>query len=186
MSPAIVTGRLTVPVGPRDHVLGPATAPVTLLEYGDYQCPHCARAYPVVNALHERFARTLRVAYRHFPLTSIHPLAEQAAEAAEAADSQGYFWSMHGLLFESQPAFNVPDLVRYAASLGIDTNQFLEELVGHQHAPRVRQDFASGVRSGVNGTPTFFINNVRFDGAHDLGSMSAAIQRALEARSVAP
>jgi protein-disulfide isomerase len=176
----LTTGRLTLPVGSRDHIQGPATAAVTLLEYGDYECPHCALAYPVVKALQQRFTRTLRFAYRHFPLTTVHPLAEQAAEAAEAAGAQGQFWAMHDLLFERQPAFGTSDLARYAVSIGIDIDRFLEELVKRTHAARVREDFMTGVRSGVNGTPTFFINGVRHDGAYDLSSMLSAIGWAME------
>jgi protein-disulfide isomerase len=186
MSLTITTGRLTVPVGSRDHVQGPRTALITLLEYGDFECPHCRQAKPVVKALQKGFARTLRFAYRHFPMATIHPLAEQAAEAAEAAGSQDAFWPMHDLLFERQPAFEVPDLARYAAAIGVDTKQFLEELVGRTHAPRIREDFRSGVRSGVNGTPTFFINGARFDGAYDLGSMTAAINWTLRSMVTTP
>jgi len=180
MSTMITSGRLTLPVSARDHIQGPAAGPITLLEYGDYECPHCGAAHPIVKALLQRFHQTMRFAYRHFPLTSIHPLAEQASEAAEAAGAQRRFWEMHDSLFEHQPAFGTADLARYAASIEVDVDRLLDELVTRKHAPRVREDFMSGVRSGVNGTPTFFVNGARHDGGYDLRSMVAAIGRAIE------
>jgi len=171
--------RLTVPVGPRDQVIGPATAPVTMVEYGDFECPHCGQAHPVVKALLEQVGDQVRFAFRHFPLATMHPHAQHAAEAAEAAGAQGKFWEMHDTLFENQGALDDESLVQYAADLGLDVNRFIDELSRHVHAGKVREDFLSGVRSGVNGTPTFFINGLRHDGPFDLGSLLASIEEAV-------
>ena len=170
--------RLVRPVSERDHVLGPPDAPVTLVEYGDYECPHCGAAYPNVEIARRRVGPRLRFGYRHFPLAEIHPHALRAAEAAEAAGAQGQFWPMHALLFENQDALEDEDLVRYAGMLGIDVPRFVAELAEHTWEPRVREDFMTGVRSGVNGTPTFFINGVRHDGPWDAESPVAAVTRA--------
>jgi len=173
-----MSSRLTVPVGPRDHVVGPAAAPVTLLEYGDFQCPYCGAAHPIVKEVQRLLGKNLRFVFRHFPLTTIHPHAEHAAEAAEAAGAQKKFWQMHDVLFENQRALTDADVAAYAAALGLDTDQFVGELAVHAHAPRVKEDFMSGVRSGVNGTPTFFVNGVRHDGGYDLVSLLRAIELA--------
>jgi protein-disulfide isomerase len=159
----------------RDHLLGPRRAPVTLLEYGDYECPLCGQAHYVLQDLVAELRDQLRLAFRNFPLTQIHPHAELAAEAAEAAGAQGRFWPMHDMLFENQDALEEEDLVAYAQQVGLDLGRFQLELVQRLHAPRVREDFLSGVRSGVNGTPTFFINGHRHDGSWDLQSLDAAI-----------
>ena len=148
----------------RDHVQGPASAPVTLLEYGDYQCPSCGRAYPVVKAIQRALGNKLRFAFRNFPLVDSPPNAQQAAEAAEAAGAQDRFWEMHDTLYENQEQLEVSDLMTYAEELGLDTGQFARELEDGTHKARVREDFRSGVRSGVNGTPTFFVNGTRYDG----------------------
>ncbi|MGA9725138.1 MAG: DsbA family protein [Candidatus Binatus sp.] len=178
MSPT-ATGRLKPPVGANDHVQGPAKAPVTLVEYGDYECPYCGEAYPVVKALQERLGDQVRFVFRNFPLAEAHPHAEQAAEAAEAASAQGKFWEMHDLLYENQDALDSEDLVRYARALHLDLPRFVKEMKEGAHAERVREDFRSGVRSGVNGTPTFFINGERHDGPFDLASLLAAIKEAV-------
>ena len=169
-------GTLVTPVSDRDHVQGPPDAPVTLLEYGDYQCPYCGAAHPIVKALQRRLGDTMRFAFRHFPLATIHEYAEGAAEAAEAAGAQGKFWAMHDMLFENQPNLDFDSLVAYATELGLDAERFALELENHVHAPRVREDFVSGIRSGVNGTPTFFINGMRHEGSFDFESMLEAIQ----------
>ena len=171
--------KLTVPVGERDHVYGPEDAPVTLLEYGDYECPHCRQVVPIVRQLRERFGDRLRYVFRHFPLLSMHPDAQLAAEAAEAAGAQGKFWEMHELLFEHQGALERPSLLQYAAELGLDVERFDRELAEHVHADRVREDFQSGARSGANGTPTFFLNGLRYDGPWDLDSLIAEIEKPL-------
>jgi protein-disulfide isomerase len=167
--------RLVLPVSERDHAHGPASAPATLLEYGDYECPFCGQAHPVVRAVQARLGRRMRFVFRHFPLTEIHPRALPAAEAAEAAGAQGRFWQMHDLLFDNQPALADADLLRYAGALGLDLPRFVTELAEHVHEPKIREDFMSGVRSGVNGTPTFFINGVRHDGAWDVDTLSDAL-----------
>src|SRR5262245_11629280 len=169
--------QLTVPVSARDHHLGPLAAPVALVEYGDYECPHCGAAHPVVTEVKRRLGDRLCLVYRHFPLTRVHPHAERAAEAAEAAGAQGQFWPMHDTLFEHQDALDERSVLTYAAELGLDVGRFAADLSAGVHLPRVRDDFASGVRSGVNGTPTFFINGWRHDGAADLPTLLAAIAR---------
>ena len=171
--------RLVLPVGPRDHGEGPANAPVTLVEYGDYECPHCARAYPIVKAVQKRLGRRLRFVFRNFPLKEMHPHAEHAAEAAEAAGAHGMFWPMHDALFEGQDALDDEHLIGYAADLGLDARRIAAELGEHAHAPRVREDFLSGVRSGVNGTPTFFLSGRRYDGSWDEEELVASIERAI-------
>lgn len=155
---------LTPPVSARDHAQGPADAPVTLVEYGDYECPTCGRAYPIVKAVQRGMGNDLRFVFRNFPLAKSHPHAEHAAEMAEAAGHEGKFWRMHDLLFENQDALEDEDLIGYAASLDIDPLWAAAALAQGLFRERVREDFASGVKSGVNGTPTFFINGARYDG----------------------
>jgi protein-disulfide isomerase len=178
---SVTVGRpaLTVPVTERDHTIGPETAAVTLLEYGDYECPYCGAAYPVVERVRELMGDDLRFAYRHFPLAQIHPHAYQAAEAAEAAGAQGRFWDMHHMLFTNQDRLGLRDLIDYASAVGLDLDRFVEDLRGHAHAGRLREDFMSGIRSGVNGTPTFFVNGVRHDGPWDLESLLEAVRAEL-------
>src|SRR4051812_9133083 len=166
---------LTLPVGPRDHIQGGEHATITLVEYGDYECPHCGRAYPIVKAVQKHFGNKLRFVFRNFPLNQLHPHAEGAAETAEAAASEGKFWEMHDTLFENQGALEFDDLIVYATNLGLDVARVASELEGRVHLPRVKEDFNSGVRSGVNGTPTFFINGARFDGAWDEAGLIAAL-----------
>jgi protein-disulfide isomerase len=156
-------GELTPPVSARDHAAGPEGAPVTLVEYGDYECPYCGMAYPIVKRAQQKLGSRLRFVFRNFPLAESHPHARLAAQAAEAAAAQGRFWEMHDLLFEHQDALEAKDLVSYAKSLGLDTAQFARDLEAGTYAKRVRDDFRSGVRSGVNGTPTFFVNGHRYD-----------------------
>ena len=177
MTHRLETARLTLPVGQRDHAQGPEVAAVTLVEYGDYECPHCGRAYPIVKRVQQRLGDRLRFVFRNFPLTGLHPHAQRAAEAAEAAAAQGRFWEMHDCLYEHQEALDDDSLERYALSLGLDLARFSRELDGQAHAPRVREDFMSGVRSGVNGTPTFYLNGMRYDGAWDLETLVAAIEQ---------
>ena len=158
------SARLAIPVSDRDHSIGPSGAPVTLVEYGDFECPHCRRAHPVVQGVRRYMGDNLRFVFRHFPLSEAHPHAQRAAEAAEAAGAQGHFWEMHDLLFHNQDALEDADLLAYAAQIGIDAQRVARELAAGTYAKRVRDDFRGGVRSGVNGTPTFFINGVRYDG----------------------
>jgi protein-disulfide isomerase len=168
---------LTVPVNDSDHVQGPAEAAVTLVEYGDFECPYCAAAHIIVKKAQELMADQLRFVFRHFPLTQIHPHAEPAAEASEAAGAQGQFWEMHDVLYENQPMLDSPHLVTFAKELGLDVKTFVRELESGIHRERVRQDFLSGVKSGVNGTPAFFINGVRYDGSWDLPPLVEALRR---------
>jgi len=167
---------LAPPVGSRDHAAGPKDAPLTLVEYGDFQCPHCGRAYPIVKDVQRALGTKLRFVFRNFPLSQIHPEAEHAAEAAEAASAQGAFWQMHDRLFERQFALDDDHLLEYASELGLDADRIRGELEAGTYTPRVREDFMSGVKSGVNGTPTFFINGVRYDASWDRDSLLAALQ----------
>jgi protein-disulfide isomerase len=157
-------------------------APVTLVEYGDYECPYCGMAYPIVKQVQAHFGDRLRFVFRNFPLGEIHPHAQHAAEAAEAAAAQGKFWEMHDRIFEHQKRLRDEDLRDYAAAEGLDADRFAVDLSGHAFAERVREDFMSGVRSGVNGTPTFFINGVRFEGDWtNAGAFAAALDEGAHA-----
>ena len=167
--------RLTVPISKRDHIIGPADSSATLLEYGDYECPACGAAHPLVKAILESVGDQISFAFRHFPLSNVHPHAEPAAEAAEAAGTQGGFWEMHDTLFENQVALDYDDIAEYAAELGLDASRLIREVTANAYAGRVREDFSSGLRSGVNGTPSFFINGVRYDGPRALEAMVAAL-----------
>jgi protein-disulfide isomerase len=169
--------RLAVPVGEQDHILGPTNAPVTLVEYGDFECPFCGRSYPVVKELRSRLAERLCFVFRHFPRPDVHPHARQAAEAAEAAGAQGEdrFWPMHDLLFEHQDALGDVDLERYAAAVGLDLEQFRRDLAVHAFRDRVHKDILSGVRSDVHGTPTFFVNGVKHEGPDTLEDLLEAV-----------
>jgi protein-disulfide isomerase len=170
---------LTLPVSEeRDHIQGPAHAAVTLVEYGDYECPYCGAAYPIIKEVQARMGDRLRFVFRNFPITTSHPHAEQAAEAAEAAAIRDRFWEMHDLLYENQKRLRDEDLLGYAEKLGLDVVAFERELAEHVHTARVREDFMSGVRSGVNGTPTFYINGARHDGSYDTETLLAVLERA--------
>jgi protein-disulfide isomerase len=158
------SAHLAVPINDRDHTLGPTNAPVTLVEYGDFECPHCGRAHPIVQGIRRYMGDQLRFIYRHFPLVEAHPHAESAAEAAEAAGAQGRFWEMHDILFLNQHALESEDLLLYAAKIGVEAHRVARELAAGTWTKKVRDDFRGGVRSGVNGTPTFFINGLRYDG----------------------
>ena len=182
-------GVLTPPVGEGDHATGPADAPVTLVEYGDFECPYCGMAFPIVKAAQRKLGDRLRFVYRHFPLAEAHPHARHAAQAAEAAAEQGgeqAFWAMHDALFENQHALDDASLARMAARLGLDADRLAADLAAGTYAARVRQDFRNGVRSGVNGTPTFFINGRRFDGDWtDSREFTAALESVAAERAVA-
>ena len=169
--------KLTQPVTERDHIVGQPAAIVTLVEYGDYQCPHCSQVHPVIKELQKRLGDRLRVVYRHFPISSTHPDAQLAAEAAEAAGAQGKFWEMHNLLYTHTEHLSYNDLVSYAEEIDLNIDRFRQELEDHVHEDRVREDFMSGVRSGVNGTPTFYINGLRYDGAWDLESILRELEK---------
>jgi protein-disulfide isomerase len=173
--------QLTLPVSERDRTAGPEDAPVTLVEYGDYECPYCGMAYPIVKAAQQRLGDQLRFVFRNFPLREIHPHAQHAAEAAESAAAQGEFWKMHDAIFEHQHALEDGDLVGYAGSLGLDAGRVAADLANGTYTKRVREDFRSGVRSGVNGTPTFFVNGERYNGpwADEIRFISALRDAAL-------
>jgi protein-disulfide isomerase len=147
-----------------------------LVEYGDYECPFCGMAHPVVEAVERVLSDRLCFAYRHFPIVSAHPHALRAAEAAESADQQGRFWAMHKRLFEHQDQLDDEMLVHHAVQLGLDREQFIEDLTSHRFIRRVREHLSSGARSGVNGTPTFFVNGRRYDGVPDVPSLIEALQ----------
>jgi protein-disulfide isomerase len=172
--------KLILPVSSnRDHAQGPNTAPVTLVEYGDYECPYCGQAYPIIKDIQEHLRGKLRFVFRNFPVTQVHPHAQHAAEAAESAGSQNKFWEMHDCLYEHQQELDDNHLRQYALELGIDVTRFDDEMAKHVHASRVREDFMSGIRSGVNGTPTFYINGIRYDDSWDEETLLAAIKQTL-------
>jgi protein-disulfide isomerase len=172
---------LKIPVRPEDHIEGDVNAPCTLVEYGDYQCPHCGRAYPIVKRVQKHFGKRLRFVFRNFPLNEIHPQAETAAETAEFAAAQGKFWEMHDALFENQSRFSPAFFPELAQKLGLDAADLRDALGTEKYRAHVRSDFMSGARSGVNGTPTFFINGQRLDGPWDYEDLVGAIDAALGA-----
>lgn len=169
---------LMVPVSKQDHIQGNPNAPVTLIEYGDFECPYCGAAHKQINALQRAAGDMMRFVFRHCPLTQVHPHAEPAARAAEAAGLQGKFWEMHDLLFENQKALEQENLLAYAEQLGCDLQRFMADVASPETVKRVRDDFMTGIRSGVNGTPTFFINGERFQGSGDYEQLWAAIKQA--------
>jgi protein-disulfide isomerase len=171
---------LAVPVGEGDHSIGPPGAPATLVIYGDYECPYTFLAMPVVRALLSHFGERLRFVFRHFPLQK-HPHAYLAAEAAEAAGAQGRFWEMHVALFNHQAALAPADLARYAAELGLDLDRFRADLAGHTPARRIAAGIEGGRRSGVTGTPTYFLNGSLYDGDDRLSALTRAVQGVLDA-----
>jgi protein-disulfide isomerase len=173
-----IMAKLKVPVGPTDHIQGPADAPVTLIEYGDYECPYCGRAYPIVKALQKRFRKQLRFVFRNFPLREMHPNAEAAAETAEFAATQDKFWEMHDLIYEHQQDLSDQLLSDLATRLKLDAKGLAEALESGEFADRIQKDFSGGVRSGVNGTPTFFINGQRHDEDFELETLARAIRAA--------
>lgn len=163
-------------VGERDRISGPAGAPATLVEFGDYDCPYTVRAHSVVRGLQRRMGDDLRFVFRVFPLTQIHEHAQIAAEAAEAAAAQGSFWQMHDRLFEAHRKLVHDDLLRYAEEIGLDVGRFERDLSGQSGKARIREDVESGVRSGIGGTPTFFVGGVLHEGDYDLDTLLAALQ----------
>jgi len=170
---------LTLPMANRDHIQGPIEAPLALVEYGDFECPYCGEAYPIVKAISERLGDRLCFAFRNFPLTNMHPHAEHAAEAAEAAGAQGRFWEMHDLLFENQDALEDEDLARHASTLGLDASRLIKQVLAGAHNARIQEDLRGGVLSGVNGTPTFFINGMPYDGEPDVDAMLPLLTRGI-------
>jgi protein-disulfide isomerase len=174
-SSTIPASQLTVPIADRDHIQGPFGASMTLLEYGDYECPYCGDAHPVVQAIQKRLGDRLCFAFRNFPLVNLHRHAEHAAEAAEAADAQGKFWEMHDALFENQTALEDESIAEYASSLRLDADRLIREVQSGAHAARLREDLRSGERAGVDGTPMFYVNGVLYEGEPDVEGLLAAL-----------
>jgi protein-disulfide isomerase len=169
--------RLTLPVGERDHSQGRSDAPLVLVEYGDYQCPYCGAAYPIVKRIQKELGSSLRFVFRNFPITNSHPQAEWAAETAEAAAAQGKFWEMHDFLYEHQRFMG--DEAYFAKNetrLKLDATRIAHEVAKGAYSSRIEEDYTSGIRSGVNGTPTFFINGTRYDGYPEFGPMISALK----------
>jgi protein-disulfide isomerase len=176
--------KLILPVtSDRDHIEGSSTAPVTLVEYGDYECPYCGQAYPVIKEVQKRLGDNLQFVFRNFPLTEMHPHAQHAAEAAEAAAAQNRFWEMHDYLYEHQQTLDDRYLEKYADNLGLNLAKFNTDMSSHVHAGRIREDFLSGVRSGVNGTPTFYINEVRYDDSFDLETLLKTLRSVINRKA---
>jgi len=172
---------LKIPVGEQDHTQGPTAAPCTLVEYGDYECPHCRAAEPTVKRVQRHFGDRLRFVFRNFPLTKIHWHAEPAAEAAEFAANQGKFWEMHHAIFENQDRLGLDLFEELATELQLDPVALRSAVENEAFADHIRSDFAGGVRSGVNGTPTFFINGERHNGPFDYDHLVKAIEATLKA-----
>jgi protein-disulfide isomerase len=175
--------RLLVPVDERrDHTRGPAHAPITIVEYADYQCSFCGQAFWILNEIESRYRADLLYVYRHFPLSEIHPLAIGAAEAAEAAGAQGKFWAMHEQIYQNYPTLDPELLLDLAADLELDLDGFVEDMTQHRHRHRIRDDFMTGVRSGVSATPTMFLNGERFEGPIESDRLIREIERILDHR----
>lgn len=170
--------RLRVPVNDRDHIQGSPDAPVTLLEYGDYECPHCLQAYPIVRRARRAMGDQLRLVFRHFPLNQQHSHSMDAAAAAEAAGLQGRFWDMHHVLFSNHDNLDPASLHEYALELRLDIDRFDQDIRSRQLSRKIDADLESGLRSGVNGTPTFFVNGYRFDGDWAEGGFLEALREA--------
>ena len=169
---------LTVPVSERDHIQGPDTATVTLVQYGDYECPYTQRSTWVVQAIQQQLGDQLRFVYRNFPLTEIHPHALHTAFAAEAADAQGKFWEMHNYIFHHQHTLEDADLEQFAGAVGLDMQRFAQDMAQRPFARRIEEDFQSGLRSGVRGRATFFINGVLYPGSWEQDALLAALKEA--------
>jgi protein-disulfide isomerase len=168
---------LSIPVNAQDHIQGLEAAPVTLVEYGDYECPHCGAAYPIIKAVQKKLGPKLRFVFRNFPLSNMHPFAELAAESAEAAGAQEKFWQMHDAIYENQDSLGEEMLEELAKELKLDTNRFNSDINTRKYKERVRKDFMGGVKSGVNGTPSIFINGERFDESLDEETLIAFIRQ---------
>jgi protein-disulfide isomerase len=178
--------QLTPPVSKTDHVKGPNKAAVELVEYGDYQCPHCGAAHPVVKAIEKAYGKDLKFVFRNFPLSESHPYAEVAAMAAEAADRQDKFWQMHDMIFEHQRELSPDSLLVFAKSLKMNVAKLKKDMEDEKIAEKIELDFESGVRSGVNGTPGFFINGDRYNGFYDFKSMADTIETLIKRAASVP
>ena len=172
---------LAVPVTEQDHTQGPTDAPVTLVQYGDYECPYTRQSTTGVRAIQQQLGTQLRFVFRNFPLTEIHQHALHSAEAAEAADAQGKFWEMHDYIFHHQHTLEDADLKRFAEAVRLDSTHFEQDMTQHKQLSRIKADVEGGERSGVQGTPTFYINGVRHDESWEQDALLAAIQKALNA-----
>jgi protein-disulfide isomerase len=170
---------LTVPVNQTDHVLGPAAARITLVEYGDFECPSCFQAYPAIGILLKHFEGRMRFVYRHFPLREVHPHAELAAEAAEAAGAQGKFWEMYALLFEHQSHLKAKSLREYAEKLELDMARYDFEMRDHVYLQRVQEHIAGGTNSGIRATPAFYVNGAMHDASFGVARLQEAIEEVL-------
>ncbi len=168
--------KLSVPVGDDDYSQGSKDAKITLVEYGDYECPYCGKAYPIVKKIQAEMGDDLKFVFRNFPITQSHPHALHAAEAAEIAGKQGKFWEMHDALYENQKALDDESLKKYAEKIGLDAENFAADLENGTYEEKVRTDFMNGVESGVNGTPSFFINGTRFDGSWEYEDLLEALK----------
>jgi protein-disulfide isomerase len=178
------TAQLTPPVNEsRDNIQGPQKIPVTLLEYGDYECPYCGQAYSIIKNVQNILGNSLRFVFRNFPITQSHPHAQHAAEAAECAGAQKKFWEMHDILYEHQQALDDKHLKKYAEVLELDKYRFKNDMSNHVYAGRVREDFLSGVRSGVNGTPCFYINGLRYDNSWDFETLVETLKSHIKKRA---
>jgi protein-disulfide isomerase len=173
---------LKIPVGPQDHATGPESAPVTLVEYGDYQCPYCGAAHPMVKQLQARFGDDLRFVFRNFPITELHPEAMNAASTAEFAAGHDRFWPVHDALYEHQRRLGAAFYEQVVAAQGLSPQDLESALAAGTYQERIRSDFNSGVRSGVNGTPTFFINGQRYDGALDVEDLAEVLANVIGER----
>lgn len=174
---------LAKPIDRSDHVLGPEEAPVTLAEYGDFQCPHCRAAHFYLKNVLATMGDDLRFVFRHMPLAQIHPMAQPAAEAAEAAGAQGQFWPMHDLIYENQDLLSPALLARLGQRLGLDMQRFADDVQSHRFLPKVKEDFMSAVRSGAAGTPSFFINGEPYEGSYDDEALIEALRFAAQAHA---
>jgi protein-disulfide isomerase len=168
--------KLKPPVSVSDHIQGELQAPVLLVEYGDFQCPHCAAAHSILKRIQQKYKEQVALIFRHFPLSEIHEYAKIAAISAEAAANQGKFWEMHDMIFENQSKLSTLYLLRMADSMGLDMKTFQKDSLDQKLADKVDADFESGIMSGVNGTPSFYINGEKYNGAYDFESMSSTIE----------
>jgi len=167
------------PVTSEDHIQGGKNAPVTLVEYGDYECPYCGQAYPIIKQIQKRYGDKLRFVFRNFPLTEVHPMALPAAEVAEYAGAEGQFWKMHDLIYENQSNLSVELLVSLSETLKLSSEKLEEALTNHTFEPKIQSDFMGGVKSGVNGTPTLYINGERYSGPVEYQVLCEVIDRVL-------
>lgn len=170
---------LRVPIAEEDHVRGHEKAPVTLIEYGDYECPDCQKAYSIVKEIQKKFGDKVRFSFRHFPLQAKHPCAHVAAQIAEFSGEKNRFWEMHDLLFENQARLGMPLLVELTQKLGLPIRDLENALENETYAPKIQKDFVGGIKSSVNRSPTFFINGERYNGNLDLEELTKHIEALL-------